>query len=91
MSGVIEMDGFKDVFTELYNSSRSGDEKTTTLQLSNYSSRNVSSFCGSPENSASSCGSGNGANADSQIVSGNWGRSRSSRALTTLLGRRLKF
>ena len=82
MSGVIEMEGFKDVFRELYNSSRSGDEEMATLQSSNSSSRNLSSFCGSPDNSGRSGGSGNGVNADSQIVSvghltcnsGNWGR-----------------
>ncbi len=70
MSGVLEMDGFKEVFRSLFNTSGEDEMEITLLSRNDSPSvaHNSSSFCGSPDVSAS-CGSGNGAGSDSQIVS----------------------
>lgn len=68
-SGVLEMDGFKETFSVLFNSSEGEVALKTTLLLKNYSIDNSSSFCGSSSGVASSCGTGDGAGSNSQIVS----------------------
>ena len=62
------MDGFKQVFSSLYNGSN-GEDQNMARQFNNSSLYNSSSFCGSSNEGPGNCGSQNGASADSQIVS----------------------
>ena len=60
------MDGFKEVFSSLYNGSNGEENMFNSGSLPDM--YNSSSFCGSSSESGN-CGSKNGASADSQIVS----------------------
>ena len=62
------MDGFKEVFSSLYNGSNGEDMAGQFNDDSLPDVYNSSSFCGSSSESGN-CGSQNGASADSQIVS----------------------
>lgn len=83
LNGVLEMDGFKATFSDLYRSNENDPEQSTgsgdslymenlTIHAKNYSQP---SFCGQPDeksdakNVTKTCGSGNTASSASTLVS----------------------
>ena len=72
LNGVLEMDGFKETFRELYITNCSEDGSGSGYSLSNVMLNSSSSFCddGADNKDASkTCGSGNGADSATLIVS----------------------